>query len=742
MASIGSLTTFSKFINQYCVEIPRIQRDYTYGSNSAKTEKVLRKLLNDIHDALKTKNEVILDFVYGCSDNTFRPLDGQQRLTTLYLIYFYAACYAEAPIESSFKYATRDNSTIFCQELLGFKYEKNSNLSLVEQIKDSAFYRPSFDDDPSIRSMLVVLNRIDDCFKDMTSKEDPSQLFNLINADDCPVRFYCLDFGKFSLSDDLYIKMNSRGKQLTEYEIFKSQFEKYIEVELLDKDLKYETAKYFDNDYTDLIWGTQNRDKSKIDTAFVNLFKNIFLLINYKQSKGVKFDWKKTLYENMCSLKMDKMGISFIHEFMRAFISIKDTDFLTTLCYKEDNKVVGSDAYKIRFFKTEVDLFAKACTTTLNNTEVVTLYAIFRAIKHKDDADELWKLNFRHLRNLIEFSEDEISHTERLADMFKDIDNIFNNKILELDFRTKFNKTQFEEEQEKHRHIDNWKELFIYENHDILRGSLSLFADNNPEGKEFKLDNQITFKTICDRLEKFSRIFNDQAKDINQDHFIRACLLSVGDFSQYHNEERNKMVGCSYGSWRMMFTKSSYYKQTKIMSVLDQVQTPLKIQSLSHDEWRYYATNDGYYQQTYKSYGTPKYGYYYIADEAKPLEVWLLQSTSYGSDNVKWKLLNMLLYNTLNEVFDNVHLYKYEEEHAVRINNAIAIDALQEGWLIEDKTEEKNIEAWLKKNTNIKDGILSHPEGDYVKNVMAVIKKLSEEVEILRKFLKTRTVEV
>lgn len=727
MASIGNLTTFSEFINQYSVEIPRIQRDYTYGSGTSKTEKVLSKLLTDIRSSLENKSELILDFVYGCNDITFHPLDGQQRLTTLYLIYFYAACCAGKPINKSFTYATRDNSTIFCQELLNFKFDKSLDLSIVEQIKDSAFYRPSFDDDPSIRSMLVVLKEIDNYFNVMT-RENPSLLFDLITASDCPVKFYCLDFGKFSLSDDLYIKMNSRGKQLTEYEIFKSQFEKYIEIELHDKDLKYKTAKSFDNEYTDLIWTTHNRNKSKIDPAFVNLFKNLFLLLNYKHKKEIiKFDWEKTLYENMCRLKMDKTDILFIQEFMEAFISIQGSTFLADYFYKEDDKVIGTDISKVRFFKTKVNLFTEACTSVLNNTQVVSLYAIVRAIQHKDD--EHWLLNFRHIRNLIEFSDDEISHTERLSEIFGEIDIIFDNKISKIS-NSKFNTTQFDEEKEKHSHIDSWKQLFVYEDHDILRGSLSLFADNLSMDNRFDLGNQTIFQGIKNRLDIFSKVFDNEAEDADRDKFIRASLLSSGDFSQYHNVEMNKMIGCRYSSWRMLFTKSSYYKQSNIMRVLDRVKIPLTIQTLLPNDWRYYATKNVYYKHTYKSYDASKYGYYYIADENKPLEVWILQSTSYGPDNVKWKLLNILLYNALLNDVENIHLYKYEEDHKVKINNAIAIDALQDGWLIEDLTDNGRIEYWLKQNTDIQNGVLSHTNDDYVKRMTTIVKQLLTEVDL------------
>ena len=89
MPTIGTLITFSDFIRDHNVEIPRIQRDYTYGSGTPKTEEVVDKLLSDIFSALNDPDEeLILDFVYGCKDekSNFEPLDGQQRLTTLFLL--------------------------------------------------------------------------------------------------------------------------------------------------------------------------------------------------------------------------------------------------------------------------------------------------------------------------------------------------------------------------------------------------------------------------------------------------------------------------------------------------------------------------------------------------------------------------------------------------------------------------------------------------------------------------------
>lgn len=731
MANIGFLTSFTNLINKYSVEIPRIQRDYTYGAGTEKTEKVLNKLLKDIHDSLKNKKELILDFVYGCNDNlassTFQPLDGQQRLTTLYLIYFYAACRAGEKIDKSFKYATRDDSTIFCEELLQFEYDKTAGL-LVDQIKDSAFFRPSFNDDPSIRSMLVVLKKIEEVFSDMVEDTNPSELWDAINDLACPVKFYCLDFGVFSLSDDLYIKMNSRGKQLTEYEIFKSQFEKYIETNF-GKDLKYDIAKNFDNDYTDLVWDKQGKDKSKIDGAFVILFKNIFNLLNYKFNKGVQFDWKKTLYENMVLLNINQSDIDFIKDFFDCF-QIKSTAFFDNFYY-DDNSVIDNGTEKIRFFKSNVDVFADACSSILNNPKLVSLYAVFTAIKvWKNNNVQNWQLNLRHIRNLIEFSDDEIAHTERISGMLSNIDKIIVGSIKSISSSdNKFNTTQFEEEIEKDDHVSEWQKLFAYENHDILRGSLSLFSHPN----KFNLSDPIEFQKLSNRLNKFSQVFDNNSK--SNDQILRASMLSVGDFGQRHTaNEQKEMFGRQYSSWRLMFTKSAYFGEVKIMDVLDKIiPSSFGIKILSTEDWRYYATANKYYKQTYVSYNAPKYGYYYFEDEInKPLEVWLLQSTSCSSDNVMWKLLNLLLSKNLPDVLD-VHFYKYQEDHTVRLNNKISVDALQGGWLIEDLTDDKHIMNWLLANTSVSglyngiivQGFLKHTKGnDYIDEILSVIDNL------------------
>jgi uncharacterized protein with ParB-like and HNH nuclease domain len=76
------------------IEIPKIQRSYAQGRRDARTTRTRNRFLKAIYDKISQDEIITLDFVYGEIDKDnklFIPLDGQQRLTTLFLLYWYAA---------------------------------------------------------------------------------------------------------------------------------------------------------------------------------------------------------------------------------------------------------------------------------------------------------------------------------------------------------------------------------------------------------------------------------------------------------------------------------------------------------------------------------------------------------------------------------------------------------------------------------------------------------------------------
>ena len=783
-SAIGFLINFYDFIKTHDIEIPRIQRDYTYGSLTEKTEEVLNKMLTSIHDALLDPDkEFILDFVYGSrnDNNTFEPLDGQQRLTTLFLLYLYAGWTSGAPLDAfHFNYSTRDNTADFCQSLVSngtFKFNRicwqcGSCTKISDQIRDCAFFRPSFSDDPSIKSMLNVIDRIDEKFKDLARE---GKLWKML-TENCPVKFYCLDFGKFGLSDDLYIKMNSRGKTLTDYEIFKSQLEKYLEVDLGEKEMKYEFAKKFDTDFTDLVWHEQFMDLSLIDDSFVSLFRNLLSIRNFLRGYNKSIVELKYLGDYIPqdipqeSKKkplwyIDKEDIRFIidflDEFHKLYLLVYNSNYTETAndliwgqVFYASADVRGEDTpegdlERIRVFKTDINLFRTACRGSLKYADLVMLYAMYltltrHPLKSLDkEVIATWRQDInalRHIRNLIENSDDELSRPDFIATVMTEVNVILSGNIGTLAV-SKFNSIQFEEEKVKAANSERWKNLYYYENHGIFRGALTLMAPAK-EQAVFAINDDFVYDGLIRRLKKVNTIFENGSDSTEKDHFIRASLLSHVDYGQIYESDTNHgrhcyMYGRMPASWRLLLTKNSKINQSGILRLLDTLDEtrPLAIQPLAPSDWRYYATREQWYDQTYYSYNLAKYGYYYQQDPSRPLEVYLLQSTSCADDNVMWKLLNWLLQYTLQD--DGIlktgqsRLGDRKIDHELSILDEFTIDCLQEGWMVTSKRNQPELVRMLRDihYTVSDEGLVEFKaEPDYVQFGVSLVRDIKDTI--------------
>ena len=749
MATIGKLVTFNEFVKTHDIEIPRIQRDYTYGANIDKTNEVLAKLLDDIKSALVNPDpthELILDFVYGSENQNkmFEPLDGQQRLTTLFLLQQYAAWKdGNRPSGITFHYSTRDYTSVFCQNITSaasFSYNpEDKERTLRQQIEDCGFFRNSFYDDPSICSMLFVIDEIDKRFNELAVD---GKLWHLLTAQDCKVKFYSLDFGEFGLTDDLYIKMNSRGKPLTAYEIFKSKIEKYIEKTLGEKELMYDFACKFDTIYTDLVWDEMGKDKSLIDSSFINLFWNIFNLINYSERKcSHGLSEKEGPSELLETMKPTADEIRSVMSYMSVFHDImlnhkSNEDYWSSIMFvSSSTQPEQENENKIRVFKTSVNLFHVACSKHLQYAEFVMFYALYYGYKNYElvalETSVDWKYNLRHVRNLVERSDNELPRESAMAPLMEEVELILDGKILQYS-KSRFNTTQFEEEQMKARHPEIWPYFFKYENHDLLRGSLGIFL-NDKTRKGLSFDNPDLIKILERRLGVFWSIFDNGAK--NNDVDIRATMLSYGDFSQiktsdFTRDRDNRMLGCLYLSWRRFFILNDFFSDSKIMSVIDSIsdkgsfsEQPL----FPQDGWRYYACK--YRKNTYRCYNAPDYGYYYFPVSDKSLEVRIVQSSECYETNKMFKLLNNIVYWQIDENFRS-HLVLGESlyDESISANfHKFKLDAVQDGWLI-SSVDNDTIYTWLQDNYinfDIGSGLLKLEDtDDYVDVALGVINGL------------------
>ena len=148
------------------IAIPIIQRDYAQGRKNDEVRRIRDRFLTSLLNAVNGE-AICLDFIYGDIDNEGKltPLDGQQRLTTLFLLYWYSAKKSEIDNSeydflSNFTYETRYSSRDFCHELITFNPDFNSGTSLSDQIINQSWFPLDWKNDPTISSMLVMIDEI------------------------------------------------------------------------------------------------------------------------------------------------------------------------------------------------------------------------------------------------------------------------------------------------------------------------------------------------------------------------------------------------------------------------------------------------------------------------------------------------------------------------------------------------------------------------------------------------------
>ncbi len=119
-----------------------------------------------------------------------------------------------------------------------------------------------------IAGMVQVLNSFSE---NTTLTESKNDLFDkLFNTQSSIISFYFTDLDRFGLTENLYIRMNARGKMLTDFENFKSEFFKIINYnhELLEqvKD-KIEYA------WVENLWNYREKDVYVTDIPFMNFLR-------------------------------------------------------------------------------------------------------------------------------------------------------------------------------------------------------------------------------------------------------------------------------------------------------------------------------------------------------------------------------------------------------------------------------------------------------------------------------------
>lgn len=623
------------------IYIPMIQRDYAQGRPQPNIRLIRKRFLDAIFDAIANGDKLELDFVYGQKDldqslsdapgtvDIFTPLDGQQRLTTLFLLHWYAAS-REGHINGAegedlseatklldrFRYKTRYSAETFCSKLVRHKIEPKTSKTVSQHIRDQRWFFYGWETDPTIESMLTMIDEIHTRYED----HDLENLWpDLINTNS-PIQYHVLEMNEYGLKDDLYIKMNARGKALTGFEHFKSEFGLYLE-ETYGDEVRKGFHKKSDGIWSDLFWSiykyeTGDIDRAKLaDDAFMRVFNYICHVLNYQSKTKVTFDDDVASYfEIFKTLEQWEFLSETLDGFAKTFK--EDKTYFERYFYTE---LESFDFHKTRLFfdKADINLF-KRCADRFDPTQRSNPFSfgeqliLFAVILNINRSPENFPQRLRTVRNLVSNSEDRLRR-ENMGSLLMDVERIIISGSQLNQKESFFTNSQIEDEARKQAYLNKnpvqVEFINLLEDHTLLAGCVALFD-------------------LSEELEWVSYAFHDLFNsEVLLDDIAKALMCIAPDYSQ-------KMGNTvRYGNsndrdWRNIFTTSSRwegFQNTKIAvrTLLEylkhnpdeSVQSIINTYISSFDEDPHKPKNWAYYFVKYSEFHENNNGHFSIRDE-------------------------------------------------------------------------------------------------------------------------------
>ena len=287
------------FVNRYLhqIVIPEIQRDYVW-----KEKEVLRLFRSIIKDFQNYKNKDVpeissadkeleaafsvfykkrycssnIGFIYAYNDEEYQGkyflIDGQQRITTLFLILLGLA-YTNTEINKSFRkifinqgqnsqdatikidYKVRDSAHQFLRKFTAHVLKRKNNF------KDQSWYFSNqYKSDETIQSIMGNFEKILEEISHFDQDLSEGLFEYILNQ----VEFWYFDTNISEQGEELYIYMNARGEQMQQNENLKADFINDLNPEEKnDYGIKWE-------EWQNFFWKNRNTDdpKSNADKGF------------------------------------------------------------------------------------------------------------------------------------------------------------------------------------------------------------------------------------------------------------------------------------------------------------------------------------------------------------------------------------------------------------------------------------------------------------------------------------------
>ena len=208
--------------------IPDLQRDYCWGTTqNPDGENLVRAFLSNLMENMDEDLNLGLLYGYEAPLGHIQLCDGQQRITTLFLLlgmlnkrtngsvrrYLISDTEENDDWEPYLQYAIRESSLYFLSDLTRYFFIKDYELE-VSALKQQSWYFKDYDLDPSIQSMIAAMEIIEKEISDIDCFDFEKFVLEKLS-------FLYYDMGDRTKGEETFVVINTTGEPLSATENLK-----------------------------------------------------------------------------------------------------------------------------------------------------------------------------------------------------------------------------------------------------------------------------------------------------------------------------------------------------------------------------------------------------------------------------------------------------------------------------------------------------------------------------------------
>ena len=606
------------FSGERRIIIPDLQRDYCWGDeNNTKSTGEKGELVSDFVNNLLTqfndyktkddKERLNLGLFYGYEvpANHIQLCDGQQRLTTLYLLlgminkktiehkddtqltegkfrrYLISDFeYKHDDKEPYLNYAIRESSLYFLSDLVCKFFIGNK--TDVENIKSEDWYFDYYNLDPSIQSMLKALAKIEKLFgEDSNSSLDFLEFGDwLINK----VTFLYFDMENRKNGEETFVVINTTGESLSSTQNLKP-------LVLQEKNATFDNT-CFINDEIGIykcweeietwFWRQRKGDNDTADAGFAEFLRWISIIEQVdkdapeeEKTDSIKKHIQLVLQGKHCDFPYKEIPFKKIYKYWEALVWLEDKsnlsfaeNYLSPSVNKDVNNrnAIGqADCFVLLPVLKFVYLnITKIDTDTTIQRNARRIYEFFHNLIRIDNVQKSVNTLFGDTIEIINLIFGKNGDLVDLIDPNVDVSTI-SKQILTYE-----EKKKLEILRNNTKDRENIEEAFWNaQEHNIWSGEILPMIEWATDDAGFDLDKFNKY------AEKFAEVFDGERNAID---YTRRALLTRGlkDFPRFFRSNTNKCFGWEWNDWQVLINEN----KDKFKCFFDELLTGKTLQNM------------------------------------------------------------------------------------------------------------------------------------------------------------------